>query len=160
MNPFAKSLAISVSVGAVLTALVWRAQTAPTYRPAPAPVAEPSAGLPTETVPPVSTADAPLSGNLVTHAIDIARLDGFPPDAAPGDVFDIWVAWNPPVVKGPNIQLLLKDVGLEKIAPAVTRGGPNVAFLLLPRADARELLYASRYGVLSVTQPTEESAGF
>jgi len=80
-------------------------------------------------------------------------LNGFPPDAAPGDTFDIWVAWDGEVVKGPNVQILLKDVGLEKIAPPVTAEGPYVAYLIVTRAEARDLLYGTKYGALSVTQP-------
>jgi hypothetical protein len=80
-------------------------------------------------------------------------LNGFPPDAAPGDIFDIWVAWDREVVKGPNVQLLLKDVDLEEIAPPVTPEGPYVAYLIVTRAEARDLLYGTKYGALSVTQP-------
>lgn len=91
--------------------------------------------------------------SLYTHAVEVSWLNGFPPDAAPGDVFDIWVAWNRAVAKGPNIQLLLQDVTLEKIAPPVTPDGPYVAYLIVTRAEARDLLYGTKYGALSVTQP-------
>lgn len=74
-------------------------------------------------------------------------------------MFEVWVAWNPPIVKEPNIQLLLKGVTLDKIAPPVTPEGPYVALLLMSRADAREFLYATRYGALSVTQPAPEGTG-
>jgi hypothetical protein len=100
-----------------------------------------------------SADDVGSSKKKVSHAIDVLRLAGLPTDAQPGDLFDVWVTWGPPIAKGPNLQLLVAGVELERIAEPVTVEGPSVAVLTVSRRDAADLLYGTRYGALSVTQP-------
>lgn len=160
MNARTRNLVILSSAGIGLLFLFWRPQ-APLGHPSDASIhSPPPPSSPTELMSPQGGAPSMRRAPaMVTHAVEVSRLHGFPPDASPGDVFEVWVAWNPPIVKGPNIQLLLNGVTLDRIAPPVTPEGPYVAFLLMPRRDAREFLYATRYGALSVTQPAPERAG-
>ena len=118
-----------------------------------APLASPLAPLPTAVPSPFQTPVGPNGRDLDTYAVDISWLKGFPPDAAPGDEFDIWVAWDRAVVKRPNMQLLLEGVVLEKIAPPVTAPGPYVAIFLMTRKQSLDFLYAEKYGAISVTRP-------
>ncbi len=64
---------------------------------------------------------------------------------------DLWVAWDPPITKSPRIQRLVSDVMLEKIVPPVTPDGPAAAILAIEVSEIGDLLYADRYGSLSVT---------
>jgi hypothetical protein len=155
MNTRTRNLAAAGVAALVVALFLFRPQT-PDDRGVAVSLPEPAASRtePAVIAPPSPVpSPAGVSREMVTHALDVSRLNGFPPDASPGDVFDIWVAWNPPVAKGPNVQLLLKGVALEKVAPPVTPDGPYVAFLLVNRSQARDLLYGTKYGLLSVTQP-------
>lgn len=118
-----------------------------------APLVSPTAPSLTEAATPFHTPGGRNGRDMDTYAVDISWLKGFPPDAAPGDVFDIWVAWERSVVKGPNMQILLEGVVLEKIAPPVTAQGPYVAILLMTRKQSMDFLYGREYGALSVTRP-------
>lgn len=157
MSPRARKVTVAAAATLFVVPLLWRPQATPldpVHREAAHPTSSHAAPPAPAPIPRTSpSAGARASSELVMHAVEISRLDGFPPDASAGDVFDVWVAWNPPIVKGPNVQLLLKAVALEKIAPPVTPEGPYVAFLLMSRREAREFLYATRYGALSVTVP-------
>ena len=117
------------------------------------PLVSPTAPPPTEVPSPFRTPVGPNGRDMDTYAVDISWLKGFPPDAAPGDVFDIWVSWDRSVMKRPNMQLLLEGVMLEKIAPPVTPQGPYVAILLMTRKQSEDFLYGREYGSLSVTRP-------
>ena len=154
MNTRTRNLALSGIVALVVVLFLFRTQPSSGQDPAAAIPHPTSSARPAATAPPSPVPSGlRTSEGMVAHALDVARLNGFPPDAAPGDVFDVWVSWNPPVMKGPNVQLLLRGVTLEKIAPPVTPEGPYVAFLLVTRSQARDLLYGTKYGLLSVTQP-------
>ena len=156
MNPRTKRLLLTLTGVLVATALFLGfpapADRLPTQSPVGHSVSPPLAATISPT--PDAAALSPAERGMHTYAVDISWLMGFPPDAQPGDVFDIWVAWDQRVVKGPNIQLLLKEVVLEKIAPPVTPAGPYVAFLFMTREQSRDFLYGKEYGSLSVTRPT------
>lgn len=151
---------LTVATGGVFLALLLMLGKA---QPASVPRAAPPHGIgPTTTpVPPAPPGEPGVGGSQAerarrgthTYAVDVSWLKGFPPDASPGDVFHIWVAWDRSVIEGPNIQLLLTNVELEKVAPPVTPQGPYVAFLFMSRQQARDFLYGKEYGSLSVTQP-------
>jgi hypothetical protein len=84
------------------------------------------------------------------YALPVAELAGLPGDAPPGTQLELWVTWDPPVTDGPRLQRLIPRVVLEKIAPAVTSDGPDAAILLVPEKKLPDLVYADRYGAISV----------
>lgn len=84
------------------------------------------------------------------YALPVAELSGLPADAPPGTELELWVTWDPPVTEGPRLQRLIPRVVLEKIAPALTSDGPDAAILLVPEKKLPDLVYADRYGAISV----------
>jgi hypothetical protein len=103
---------------------------------------------PSEQVPPATSLQG--AGETRGYALPVAELSGLPGDAPPGTELELWVTWDPPLTKRPRLQRLIRRVVLEKMAPAVTPGGPNAAILLVPVEKLPDLVYADRYGDLSV----------
>lgn len=85
-----------------------------------------------------------------SYALSTAELSGLPPDAAAGTELEVWVAWDPPVTKRPKVQLLLKNVLLEKVIPGVTPEAPSVVLISVRTDQVPDLLWGDRYGALSV----------
>jgi len=96
---------------------------------------------------------APTVNGEPTRAYAIATSDlaGLPPDPQPGARLDIWVTWSPPVVSEVRIQKLIPGLVLEKVAPPVTPSGSAAAVFLVPVKNMSDLLWADRFGELSVT---------
>jgi hypothetical protein len=91
------------------------------------------------------------------YALPVAELSGLPGDAPPGTELELWVTWDAPVTERPRLQRLIRRVVLEKVAPAVTSDGPDAAILLVPVEKLPDLLYADRYGAISVALLMERS---
>ena len=94
---------------------------------------------------------SPPKGATREYAVELSSLLGLPPDVQPGQVLEIWVAWDPAVAKGPQIQRLLKVVTLERFVEPVTMDGPRVAVLSVPRDRIGDLMYGDIFGSLTVT---------
>jgi hypothetical protein len=120
-------------------------------------------GVPSTTRPETSTPlgerDEPRAPVLVApkrvddvraYALAFEELTGLPRDVPPGTRIDLWVAWDPPVTKGPRLQRLLTNLTVEKMAPGVTPGTDSV-ILAVPEKRVARLLYGDRYGELSAT---------
>lgn len=88
--------------------------------------------------------------NLRTYAVSTFDLQGLPPDARPGTLLEVWVAWEPPIVESPRYQRLLREVVLEKVVPGLTPEAPATALLQVKVKELSDLLYADRWGQLSV----------
>ena len=86
-----------------------------------------------------------------SYAIATSELAGLPPEAQPGARLDLWVTWSPPVVPELRIQKLISGVVLEEVAPPVTPSGSAAAVFLVPVKHMSDLLWADRFGELSVT---------
>ena len=103
---------------------------------------------------PVSTgspaSELGTSTGLLTYAVNTFELQGFPPDAEPGTKLEIWAAWEPPVVKAPRYQRILREVTLEKVVAGLTPESPATALLLVRPQDLAKLIYADRWGALTV----------
>jgi hypothetical protein len=84
-----------------------------------------------------------------SYAVALEELPGLAPDAAPGTRLQLWVAWEPPIVRRPRIDLLLKDVVLARIVQPLSPRGRGTALLLLKPPQVSDVLYADRYGGLS-----------
>lgn len=97
------------------------------------------------------TARAESGADLLTYAVDTRELSGLPPNAPPGTSLQLWVLWRPPAVHRPRLELLLDGVTLERILPPLTSEDPHVALMLVTKKQAADLIYADRYGDLSVT---------
>ena len=97
--------------------------------------------------------DRPGGSSRRTYAIGLHELAGLPPDVAEGTTIEIWATWEPPVSKQVQVQLLLKDVVVERvIAPALPEG-PTSLLLSVPGRHISDLLYGDRYGQLSAVTP-------
>jgi hypothetical protein len=88
-------------------------------------------------------------GSYRAYALPLARISGLPSSAAPGTRLNLWALWEPPVTKEPSAQLLIRDIVLERIVPAVTPDGPETAILLVPRNRISDLIYADRFSQIS-----------
>ena len=84
-----------------------------------------------------------------SYAVSLHELQGLSPDAAPGTKLELWVAWDPPITKGPRLQKLLTDVVLEKVVPGAVPEAPVTAILSIRHSDTADLMWADRYGSLS-----------
>jgi len=124
-----------------------------------APVSLPDASVspsPIPSSPPLDGVVAPSSpasehASTRAYAIATTELAGLPPDPEPGAVFDLWVTWSPPVVEVVRIQKLIHGLTLEEIVPPVTPSGAEAAIFLVPVKSMSDLLWADRFGELSVT---------
>ena len=85
-----------------------------------------------------------------TYAVSTFELAGLPPDASPGMTMELWAAWEPPIVETPQFQRILREVTLEKIVPGLTPESPATALLQVRAKDLPDLLYADRFGDLTV----------
>jgi hypothetical protein len=103
--------------------------------------------------PPTAAAPSPAGTTRRSYAVGLGDLDGLPPDAAPGQALELWVTWEPPVTRGPRLQRLIGDVVLERIIPGAVPEGPVTVLLSVPAARVGDLIYAERYGRLSVVLP-------
>ena len=153
LKTVAPAIALALVAFFVATAVVQG--STPRVVPASLPVAstDPS---PTPASPSLDSALAPsshASGRAATRAYAIAttELAGLPPDARPGAVFDLWVTWSPPVVEVVRIQKLIPGLILEETVPPVTPSGAEAAIFLVPMKSMSDLLWADRFGELSVT---------
>lgn len=153
----------AVVLGAIL--LLWE----------PAPVAPDQPTSSTEVVgsaPPVDPSPAPTSAaatpaavgeeaELVPgpavdrseYALGMHELSGFPRQTPPGARMELWVAWDPPLTKAPDVRRLIKDVIVADIIPPLTPDGPTAVIVSVPTARVPDLIYGDRYGDLSVVLP-------
>ena len=108
-------------------------------------------GSPTATSTPVDLSTTPPTGDSSrrTYAVGLHELAGLSPDSPPGTELELFVTWEPPVTRTPRVQLLVKDVRLERLIPPVLPEGPTTALLSLPTRDVPDLLYGDRFGQLS-----------
>jgi hypothetical protein len=112
----------------------------------------PGASPATTTGPGVEEGGGLVAGdpNVRTYAVSTFDLQGLPPNAAAGTVLELWVAWEPPIVDAPRYQKLLPEVILEKVIPGLTPEAPATALLQVKTKELADLLYADRFGELSV----------
>jgi hypothetical protein len=80
-----------------------------------------------------------------------ADVSGLPLDTPPGTRLELWVAWEPPVTRTAKLQLLIRDVVLEKVISGFPEGAPATILLSLRARDVDDMLWADRYGALSLT---------
>jgi hypothetical protein len=156
-----KNLAYAVGIFLALVYVGWaffgRGTTAaadPYAVSSPTPIAE--GGYPEEVVssgsptPAVAPEAAPVSPERQSYALSEADVTGLPPDAQPGTRLELWVAWDPPITKVPKLQRLLKDVVLERVIPGIVPEAPSTILLSVRAESVPDLLWADRYGNLSV----------
>lgn len=92
---------------------------------------------------------SPVS-NTRAYALPTSEIPGLPVDASPGTRLEVWVAWDPPVTRGPRVQRLLDEVTLQRLVPPATPEGPTGAILEVKRSQVADLLFGDRWGSLSV----------
>jgi hypothetical protein len=163
-----KNLAYAVGGFLALLYVVWAffgkggaASPSPSGSPAPifaspSSVEEIPAGSYVDPSPFPSVAQSPgvaattLNVRRSSYALIESDVTGLPPDAAPGTHLELWVSWGPPVTNKPKLQLLLRDVLLEKIIPGFTPEAPSTILLSIRSKDIADMLWADRFGSLSV----------
>lgn len=142
-----RSLAIVAAVAGVLLAVVATKARERPQEPAPGVPLAISDGAHSR---PETAIPTPQTPDLVSYAFDVGELDGLPPNVTSGQKLDLWVTWEPPVTKRTVVQPLMKGIALEKVAPPVLPNGPAAALFLVPQARVGDLIWADRYGALSV----------
>lgn len=90
------------------------------------------------------------SHDLRTYAVSSAELEGLPPDPRPGTRLDVWVAWEPPITEEVRFQKLLAEVTIQQVVPGLVPEEPSTVMLALEPSQISDILYADRYGLLSV----------
>jgi hypothetical protein len=138
---------VALSAGAVVTVIVsmlGQPQVQPEAPVVDVPRSTPGASSPTPS-------PSPLRSDQRVYALSLSELSGLPPDARPGTSLQVWVAWEPPITRGPKIQLLVPHATLERIVPGMTPESPMTALLAVPVRAIPDVLYGDRYGALSVT---------
>ena len=98
---------------------------------------------PPETTP---TMEPSPDTNLASYALPLSELRGVPPDIPSGSTLELWVTWEPPITKEAQVQLLLREVTLQKIIPTTDPEGPPTALLGVRDAQIGDLIYGDRYG--------------
>ncbi|MDQ3618650.1 MAG: hypothetical protein M3391_00790 [Actinomycetota bacterium] len=157
MNHRLKTLAPAIALALVAFFVATAVARGSAPRVVPASLPDASMGPPpTASSPPLDRALAPSSraserAATRAYAIATSELAGLPPDARPGAIFDLWVTWSPPVVEVVRIQKLIPGLILEEIVPPVTPSGAEAAIFLVPVKSMSDLLWADRFGELSVT---------
>ena len=142
---------VTAGIGVYALALFGRTAEVVAEPVTPAPTATPSRPSPELPVP-ASPAPAPVSTRVAAspatrlYALGLHELPGLEASAPPGTRLEIWVAWEPPITKEPEVQLLIDQVVLEKIVPPLTPEGPTAAILSVPAGAFRDLVYGDRYG--------------
>lgn len=102
--------------------------------------------------PPRSLAPPEISetpGRLRSYALSLGELDGLPARLSSGTELQIWVAWEPPVTRAAQVQLLVERATLDRIVANVVPGEPPTVLLLVSPKDVPDLLYGDRWGALS-----------
>lgn len=106
-----------------------------------------SASVPTVEALPTAPSDAQ---GRITYHMTLDELDGMPANIHPWTKIELWVAWDPPITDEPLVQLLNDDIYVESVLPPVVQGGSHVVKLAVRPKDRVDLVYADRYGALSV----------
>ena len=101
------------------------------------------------TAGPSNAAEPAEEGDLHSYAVPLSELPGLSPEASPGTRLELWVAWEPPLTRKPQVRRLLGNVVLDGIVPPVTPQGPMTALLLVREDQTADLVYGDRYGSLS-----------
>ena len=161
-----RRLALTGGAGLVAAVVLWSLgpqETSPPSSNSGALVASPpsSASLPIAGSSPMTPTDAassiptqPAPAVRRNYALGLHELDGLSPDVTPGSPLQIWVAWEPPLTRRSQIQLLLPDVLVVRIVPSVVPEGPTTVLISVPARDISDLLYGDRYGELSAVAPS------
>ena len=148
---------VAAAITALLAGVVWVMQDLPDKKSAPLKTAAASRPPATDTSdnssPSPSPAEpAPSEPKLYSYAIATTELHGLAPDAAPGMRLDLWVATQPPVTEKADVLPLLEGAILQEIVPPTLPDAPSAAILQVPLRHARKLMWADRFGSLSVLQ--------
>ena len=93
----------------------------------------------------------PTPAGRAGYWVDVAEISGLSPQTPVGTTIDLWVAWDPPLTKQPEIRHLLDGVVVQEIAPPISASDPTGVLLSIDRKDRDALLWADRYGSLSAT---------
>ena len=94
-----------------------------------------------------------LESDRQSYALGLHDIAGLAQDTAAGTVVDLWVAWDPPITKKPQFQRLIPSVVIEEIMPPFVPEGPVTVMLSVPAKKIGDLLYADRYGAISISTP-------
>lgn len=146
---------IASAVVALVAAVLWVMDGLPRQDEVPAsnPVNLPAVEMTPEATPPATPMLRPNKGvRLYSYSIPTAELLGLAPDAAPGTRLDLWVAVQPPIYKKAEVLPLIEGAVLAEVIPPQLPDGPFSAILQVPLRHVRELMWADRFGSISVLE--------
>lgn len=118
-------------------------------------IASPTAALPSSEALPTPPLNAQ---GRITYHMTLDELDGMPANVRPWTKIELWVAWDPPITDEPLVQLLNDDIYVESVLPPIAQGGSHVVKLAVRPRDRVDLVYADRYGALSVMIAAEQAS--
>ena len=157
-----RRLAMTGGGAAVAAILLWSFIPAgappgsPSITPATAPTSSPTHATsieattpPTATSTPTSVQSPPPTIPRRAYALGLHEIAGLSPDAVAGTRLELWVTWEPPITERVQVQLLLKDVVVERMIPPSLPEGPTTVLLSVPVRGVSDLLYGDRFGELS-----------
>ena len=93
--------------------------------------------------------DAPAATDLVSYAFLLPELEGLPPNTPPSTEIEIWATWEPPVTKKLKVHQLIPRATVTEIIPSIEPGPPTV-MLEVERRAIPDLMYADRFGAISI----------
>lgn len=160
MNPRTKNLALAggaVAVVGFIAVNTLMAPAAPLPGPAVGGASPGGPATPSQMADPAAAASpsstVPTTTSRRSYAVGLQDLAGFPPDAAPGARLELWVTWEPPLTREPQLRKLAGDVVLERMIPGAVPEAPVTVLLSLPADKVSDLMYADTFGKLSVAIP-------
>ena len=84
-----------------------------------------------------------------SYALDLLSLNGLPPDLQPGTPVELWVTWRRGEA-ATQPERWVTGASFQRIAPAITPTGPDVAIIEIPFEARRKMVWADTYGLLTL----------
>lgn len=100
-------------------------------------------------VPTSVPSPSPETGRTYSYAIDLLSLAGIPPDLEPGSPVELWVTWSSGQ-RASQPEKWVTGATFQRIVPAVTPAGPDVAILEIPADARRKMVWADTFGLLTL----------
>jgi hypothetical protein len=116
--------------------------------------AEPQAALrAAASIAPAASPEAsqpPVPPDRATYWIGAHEIEGVVPELAPGTRVEVWVTWEPPLVKQPVVEKLIRDAYIAAILPSTMIEGTLDVGLSLNDRDISAMTYGERFGSLNL----------
>ena len=145
MDPRVRNLVIAALVPLAIFFMLFRVTS---RRPSPEPPnAQPSEGAPTALA--VEVSPSPVGERTYSYALDLLSLGGLPPDLEPGAAVELWVTWSSGK-RAARPERWVTGARFQRIVPAITPTGPDVAIIEIPAEARRKMVWADTFGLLTL----------